>query len=313
MYYFSRKKFKKESKTIYKKLFYGFSFIDCNIKNKENRYKEHFAEILKLEDLPLITESGNIIIQKKKETVLNKTKSYCYCLTKEERILKINNALAETLGFKSFFEYKRKMKFKIDRDKMPKIESMSFDEYITFIERFKNNLKKEFKFTKDININLNFLNDIYKKNKKNLLNNKKEFYDSLGYFYNTKELMTNNLKNLKDLSDEKVKVLKDINSLNIEPDLYVESNDKNLILKELDSDSPLNFINKINYMYEVESIRDDLKALSDADFNLFLELSLNAFYKEFILVLCCIRKNKNNEFLSFLNELNYYMREREIN
>ncbi len=314
MYYVSRKEFQKVGKFIYRRLFSGFTVYDCHFKNKENKYKEHFSEPKMWEDLG-VNKKENIDSKIEEKFEVSKT----YKMTKESRMYCIFDALAIVYGFKSFFDYKKKTKFRKDIKLLTPIDQMPHSEYITLSLRLQKELIKTFDFTKEVDLTMPLF--IFKSTpeKKDFLINeqyetKEQFYNALAYMYGSYLMTDKDLQLLsKGANWEEVKGLLDYKtSLNIERDLYEQPNDKKEFLRRLNDFSQkkeFSFINKINNTYEISKIKNNIVALSKEDFELFIEISKKSFHKETVYLFELVRREEKNEYMRFLSKLKKEMKE----
>lgn len=322
MYYISRKEFQKVGKFIYKRLFSGFTIYDCHFKNKENKYKEHFSEPKMWEDLG-VSNLSKEEEEKKKECIIAKLEaesevSKTYKMSKEARMFHIFDALAIVYGFKSFFDYKNKTKFKKDIKKLIPMDEMPHSEYITINTRLQNELIKSFCFKKEVDLIIpSFLLKSRPEIKNSLINEsyktKDEFYNALAYMYGSYFMTVDDLELLSkgDNWDDVKKTLIYHTSLNIEQDLYEHPNDKKEFLRraaEYYPEKDFSFINKINNTYEIARITENIATLSEEDFEIFQEVAKKTFYPETVYLFELIRKQEKNEYMKFLFKLEKEMK-----
>lgn len=318
MYYLPRKEFYKIGKDIYKKMFSGFSAYNCHFKNKENKYKEHFAEPIMWSDW------GSLGLEQKESAVQELTLkeesgqiSKTYLMTRDERLIIIYDSLAVTLGFASYYEYKNKTKFRKDINTMMPLHKMNFDFAVTRNDALIEELKKRFNLSTEIDLPIFSFRSIPKAHFKNDLINenystKEEFYNALAYFYNTSELTA---KKLEDLNKSKGwgQIKESLNystTLDQPADIYEASNNiKDVIIEGMKRfpEKDFSFLSKIQKTYHISRVIENILTLSDDDYDCLILLVKELMIPETVYLFNLVREKNKNEYLMFLFRLNKIM------
>lgn len=321
MYYLSKKEFHKQANKIYNLLFSGFTFFNCQFENKENKYKEHFAHLPTCEEmeetqLPL---KNRLQVKKDRLKKLEKESEFSstYNMPREKRMLHVLDSLAVTYGFKSYYDYKNKTRFRKDIKALTPAKEMFYDVAKTRTEVLKNELINRFNFKTGLFIPATIIETAPENNYSNSLieekyKNEEEFYNALAYMLNGTILTTKALKELDESINWETlkKQLAFCFDLTIETERYAQGNDKNLFLrmaKKRYPDKDFSFMSKIEYSYEVFRISENILTLSEEDFEIFLELANDSFYEETVYLFELVRNKNKNEYMKFMIKLSKLM------
>ena len=300
-YYVDRKEFNKEVKNINKKLFSGFNLFNRLFSEEKNKYVEHFAT------LPNYNE---IIDDKKTNEQLSKSITLAYQMTREERYFLIKEALAESLGFESYFSYKRKTKFLKDREDLKKLDSINFDFFSSFEIKLQEKIKEKFKFTKKIDLKLNSIMNTILKGKKNKFFEKnykdeKECFELFLFVIGNETSKIKNIYNIDNQENENLLKIKKQTSLIEEYDIYEDINNV-YVLSELTKEKDginINFIKNYTDTSQLVNCKE-IKNLDQSVFDIIMKNAKETLYSENIKLLAALYGEDDDIYLKTMIFLN---------
>lgn len=284
---------------IYDSFFHGFDKLEV-IQFSQNKKIEHFFE----PDLPsYFSPLGHILLNKeeKKERIKSIKKlenAYSYHIGKKKRFNILSNAFAHGLGFNSIEELLEKNKDK--ENEFVDFKDITLKDFKKFKVDFLKYINKEFKFEYPITkvrqnwFEMQMTQSVIDFKKDNDITKTKRFI----YF-------KYNFDFKRDSLNDSFSFLY-ANKLHCDFDLY--DNDNHLFevvnkakIKNID----LSFFNKINYLFEINNIKDDIKNISDENYSFIYEYLLEYVNIMVLQSIQAIRDNREDS--SSIIELNSYL------
>lgn len=285
MYYISRRKFNKEVKNVYQKLFKGFDLLHV-IKHPEYKRVEHFNQVLSFNN-------------DSEESVLCEDNcSYAYKINKIERKQIIRESLAISLGFNSYHQYIKHTKFLRDIKALKKFEDAPYEFISKMVENFENKLMEMFDFNEKMHHRVSFITkDIYENNYKKFTDLK---YTEDNFYQIYPFVIKRSISKDEDIINNK-ESFECFYSLCEEPDLY----NKNVMESFINNtgDKYL-FFKELKYQYQIFDVKDDIINMDEESYEEFY-ISIKRFFGfEVQYMISLLRENKSDIYLDYINRVN---------